>query len=344
MMLLTVANRDNWSVDFNQFYVAGSLAGTGHLYDWNTVRALELQRTNATPFIRLPVFAVAMKAFSALPYSLARVLFLCLEIAALLGFIALWPFSKRTFAFAAVCWSVPVAMCLAFGQDSVLFLFFAALGLWLLLRGEDFWAGLALSMCAAKPHLALLIPVVLVAKSRYRSLLGGVTGGVVLVVASFASEGPLWPNNYWALTSLPDFDPGPDRMPNLRGLLTFLGGSLSLEAALATGVIATVWFLSRRVPMKSAMALALAGGLQVGHHAFAYDALLLLPALLLTFEEPFPEWLRLWAFVLLTPIPYVLLLTNIGFLGHLIVTGYTLALLLAAVRLTNEYKSLDVAV
>jgi len=111
MMLLTVANRDTWSVDFNQFYVAGSLAGTGHLYDWNAVRAMELKRTNATPFIRLPVFAFAMKAFSALPYSLARVLFLCLEIAALLGFIALWPFSKRTFAFAAVCWSVPVAMC-----------------------------------------------------------------------------------------------------------------------------------------------------------------------------------------------------------------------------------------
>jgi hypothetical protein len=162
---LAVSNSSTWNVDFNQFYVAGKLAGTGHLYDWTAIKSLEPeQNRKAIPFIRIPAFALAFKPLSSMPYSLARALWLCAGIAALAGFAVLWPFSRRRWACVAICWSAPAAMCLAFGQDTVLFLLFAALGLRLLLRGRDFWAGVAFSMCAAKPHLALLLPVVLAAK------------------------------------------------------------------------------------------------------------------------------------------------------------------------------------
>src|SRR5690348_14066184 len=163
-----------WGVDFNEFYSAGKLAGTGHLYDWEALRPLELQNTiRAVPFGRIPFFAFAFRPLSAMPYQAARVLWMCVGLAALASVVALWPLARWERMAAALCWSVPAVMCLTFGQDSVLFLFFAALGLRLLLNGRDFWAGVALSACAAKPHLALLFPVVLAARGKWKAVLGG---------------------------------------------------------------------------------------------------------------------------------------------------------------------------
>ena len=71
-----------------------------------------------------------------------------------------------------------------------------------------------------------------------------------------------------------------------------------------------------------AKALGTACGLLVSHHAYCYDALLMLPALLLAYEEPHPEWLRTWALVLFTPVPYLSLLSNADLPGHLTVSGY----------------------
>jgi hypothetical protein len=340
MLLLAFANRSAWSVDFNQYYSAGLLAGTGHLYDGHSILALELQRNStAVPFGRLPVYAFAMKPLSALPYPVARVVFFLTEVAALAGFIALWPFPRRDWALEAVCWSAPVAMCLAFGQDSVLFLFFVTLGLWLLLRGRNFGAGLAFSICASKPHLAVMLPFVLAARKNYTALLGGVSGIAILLLLSFAVEGPQWPARLLALARLPDFDPAPGRMPNLRGLLSFFGGNLLLELALAVIAAGAIWILSARIPLKSGITVALAGGLMLSHHAYSYDALLLLPALLLPFENAGPEWLRLWALILITPVPYMLLLTSVEFPAHFLITGYTVAFLTVSWLIANPVKA-----
>jgi hypothetical protein len=289
------------------------------------------------PFYRLPFFALAFKALAVLPYPLARGLFLLIEIAALAGFVALWPLSHRRWAAVAICWSTPVAMCLGFGQDSVLFLFFFTLGFWLLRRERDFWAGVAFAVCASKLHIAIVLPVVLAAHSKWKTILGGATGGVTMVALSFATEGPQWPARIMELTHLPEFDPASNRMPNLRGLLTFFGGGFALEIVLALLVAIAIFFISRRMPMKYGMTLALAGGLMLSHHAYVYDCPVLLPALLLTFEEPYPDWLRMWAVLLLTPIPYMLILTNNELPGHLAVTGFTVALVITlGYRLRHE--------
>ena len=341
MAVMALTNRSTWSVDFAQFYTAGSLVGTGHLFDWPTLQALELKHvTTAVPYIRLPFYALVFKTLSSLPYLYARLLFLIIEIAAMAGFVALWPFSRRRWAWVAACWCTPAAICLAFGQDSVLFLFFVALGFRLLLPApaspsadcpagrRDFWAGVALSVCAAKPHLALLLPVVLVAQNRWKALLGGACGGIAIVALSFAAEGAGWPARYMALARLPDFEHAVDRMPNLRGLLSFFGASLTVEFVLAALVALGVFVASRRIPLKHGMALALAGGLLLSHHSYVYDCVLLLPALMLPFEESYPEWVRMWALLLLTPLPYMLILGDRELPGHLAVTGYSLALLL----------------
>lgn len=347
MTLLAWGNRDSWNVDFTQFYTAGSLVGTGHLFDWSTIQALELQHSStAVPYIRLPFYAVIFKALSVLPYPLARVLFLIIEIAALAGFVALWPFSRRSWASVAACWSLPAAMCLSFGQDSVLFLFFFALGFRLLtapvspgLGRRDFWAGVALSVCASKPHIAVLLPVVLAAQARWKALLGGAAGGITIVALSFAAEGSDWPARYLALARTPDFEHAVNRMPNLRGLLTWFGAGITIELLLALAAAVGIFVLSRNLPLKYGMAVALAGGVLLSHHAYVYDCVLLLPALLLPFEEQLPDWLRMWAGLLLTPVPYMFILTDLALPGHLAVTGYTVALLLAMLRAVQQQRA-----
>jgi hypothetical protein len=331
---LAVSSQSTWNVDFNQYYSAGKLVGTGHLYDWNILRPLELERNStAVPFSRIPANAVALKPLSALPYPVARAIWLCIGIAALGGFVMLWPFSSRAWAAVAVCWSAPVAMCLAFGQDSILFLFFAALGFRLLLAKRDFLAGLAFSACIAKPHLALLLPVFLFARRQWNVVLGGAAGGAFSLLVSFAAEGKDWPERMMGLARVPEFDPAPGRMPNLRGLLSFLGGSFGAEVGLGVLVAAAIWFLSRRQPVPVMAALILAGGLMLSHHAYFYDAPLLIPALLLPFQKNYPGWTRHWAFFLLTPIPYLFLLTEAGLPGQIAITGYTLTLIATSIIL-----------
>jgi hypothetical protein len=335
---LALANSSTWNVDCNQYYSAGKLLGTGHLYDPDAIRSLELERNvRAVPFGRIPAFAVAFQPLSALPYPVARLLWLCASIAAVAGFAYLWPFATRAWALVAICWSAPIAMCLAIGQDTMWFLFFAALGLRLLLSGHDLWAGIAFSACIAKPHLALLLPVFLIARLKWRALLGGAAGCAASLLVSFAAEGNDWPRRYLSLARIPDFDPAPGRMPNLRGLLSLVDAGLAVEVALGLVVAAALWFFFRTAPLPVAGALVLAGGLLLGHHGYFYDAQLLLPALLLPchasyIQASYPEWLRKWALFLLSPVPYLFLLIGTGVLGRIAITGYTLTLIAVMMR------------
>jgi len=345
MIAMAMANRSTWSVDFNQYYAAGTLAGTGHLYDWSAIQELELRNNaRAVPFGRFPFYALVMKVFTILPYPVARVLFLLIEIAALVGFVALWPFPQRRWAWVAVCWSAPAAMCLAFGQDSILFLFFMTLGGWLLLRQRDFWAGVAFSICASKPHIAAILPLILVAQSRWQAVLGGVAGGVVIAALSFAAEGLDWTSRLMALTRLPDFDPASNRMPNLRGLLTFLGTGFVLEVVLSLLLAAGILMLCRRVSTRYGITLALSCGVLLSHHSYVYDCVLLIPGFLLSFEPGYPKWLRIWALFLLTPIAYLLVLTDRELPGHLAITGYTIALLITIALHRPPSKGAAIAV
>lgn len=324
--LIAWANRGNWDSDFNQYYAAGRLVGSGHLYDWDAIRK-EGPHGTVIPFGRLPVFAAAFKPLTLLPYATARLVWFCLRLAVWAAFPLLWPVKSRLWTWAAMAWSGPAAMCLAFGQDSMFFLFFVALGVSLLLRHRNFTAGLVLSLCASKPHLALALPVLLLARRNWRALAGGMAGGALLLAVSTAVEGPQWLSRLLILSRLPIFDPAGERMPNLRGLLSPLHLGLGAEITLGMIALAATYYLCRRVPIETGAALALAVGLWAGHHSYSYDCLLLLPVLLLPFEWPLPGPLREWAALLLTPIPYFLLLGDSPGWGALLVAGYTPALL-----------------
>ena len=64
-------NAGKEAMDFNQFYAASRLAGTGHLYDWAALRKLEAEHGPAIHSGRLPVVAYGVKILSWMPYPTA---------------------------------------------------------------------------------------------------------------------------------------------------------------------------------------------------------------------------------------------------------------------------------
>jgi hypothetical protein len=299
--------------DFNQFYSASKLAGTGRIYDWGSIQALELRNgPHPVPFGRLPVYAVLLKPFTLLTYDYARVAWLLVNLAALIGFAALWPVRRRQEAVMMLCWSCPAAILLSTGQDTGLFLFFVTVGLRLLQSKRDFAAGLAFSLCAAKFHLALGIPIFLLARRRWGALAGGVAGGMIQLAISFAAEGREWPARLLRLSAISDFSPSPSKMPNLLGLTHSLPWGGGIEAVLALLALAAVWVVSRRSALTIGATAAVTAGLLVSHHAYVYDGLLMLPAIALVLRLPAPKTLRYGALLLCVPIPYVLLMQEHG--------------------------------
>jgi Glycosyltransferase family 87 len=316
--------------DANQFYSAARLAGTGHLYDFDRIAELELQTGgHPIPFGRLPVYAVLLKPLTVLPYRYAREAWLTVNLFALIGFAALWPVRHRREVIMMVCWSCPAAVLLATGQDTALFLFFLTAGLRLLQTRRDFAAGLVLSLCAAKFHLALGIPVFLLARRRWGALIGGLVGLSAQLAISFAAEGREWPARLLRLSAISDFSPSPSKMPNLLGLAHGLPYGGAIEFVLAIFVIAAVWIVSRRSPLTIGATAAVLGGLLVSHHAYVYDAVLLLPACALAARLPGPRFLRYGALALCVPIPYVLLIQErwTWVVPQVMVNGFGLALL-----------------
>lgn len=299
--------------DFNQFYSASQLAGSGHLYDWSRLQALELENgVHPIPFGRLPVYAVLMKPLTLLPYQYARGAWLLLNLAALAGFAALWPVKRRQDAIMMVCWSCPAAILLSTGQDTGLFLFFVAVGLRLLESDRDLAAGLVFSLCAAKFHLALGIPVFLLARRRWGALAGGALGGAIQLAISFAAEGREWPARLLELSAIGDFSPSPSHMPNLLGLTHALPYGIAFEVVLSVLALAAVWMASKRPALGIGATAAVTAGLLVSHHSYVYDGVLLLPAAAMLLRLPVPQFLRYAALLLCVPIPYLILMQTNG--------------------------------
>ncbi len=315
--------------DFTEFYSASKLAGTGQLYNWDRLRTVERRYGDIEiPFGRLPFYGVIFKPLAALPYMWARTAWLLLNAGALLVFGLLWPVQRRDQLATSLCWCFPAALLLSTGQDTAMFLVLVALGFRLLEADHDFAAGLVLSLCAAKFHLALGIPVFLLARRKWLAVLAGALGGLVQLAVSFAAEGQDWIANLFHLASISQFSPAVPKMPNLLGLTYWLPHGVVVEVLLGVAALAAVWVISSRSTPVAGATAAIIAGLLVGHHAYAYDAVLLLPALALAWQLPLPEVPRYWVLLLWTPIPCLLLMKDrFAALGQVSMSGFCLALL-----------------
>ena len=319
----------NNAIDFTQFYAASRLAGTGHLYNWDELRALEAQYQGPPiPSGRLPVVAYAMRAISWLPFSAARVVWLAFCTAAMLVLALAWPGADRRVMLAALAWSIPVGILLVLGQDTPAWLLFFTAGVVLLEKDKPGLAGVSFALCLCKYHLAIGVPVWLVAQRRWKALGAAAAGVAVLMGACFLIEGPGWPRPYLAVIRNPIFSVADSRMPNLRGVAYWLPDSPLVELALAAVVVVLLWLACRRhLAAGWAGAMTAAAGLVLGHHAYANDCALLIPLAVVAMGRPVPGWLKFWGVVLLTPVLTLLLVSHAPYVGQWAVVGYVIAML-----------------
>jgi hypothetical protein len=327
---LVAMNGKGFGADFNEFYCASRLAGTGHLYDWDALRQLEAEHGPPIRMGRLPVVAFGWKPIGWMPYPTARGVWLAGSVVSILLFALAWPGLSRLGAAVALCWSAPTALLLLVGQDTPFWLLFASTGLLLLSRGRPRLAGVAFALCISKYHLAVAFPILLVAHKRWGALASAAATGAVLLGASFPIEGPGWPLRYWKALTDPHFSPAPARMANLRGIAWWLPWPGAVEAVLAIAVAYLLWTFFRRTPhLGLAGAGAAAGGLLLARHGYNYDFVLLIPLLVLTVQRPgIPAWLKGWAFLLLSPVATLLVVSNKPFLAQIAIVGFVIAALL----------------
>ena len=303
-----VANRAGWGIDFNQFYSAAKLAGTGHLYDWDALQRVEAENGQPVPTGRLPVVIYGHKLLRLFPYPVARAVWMFLSTGALVVFALTWPRAGRMHMLVALAWSLPTAMIILFGQDTPFWLMFFAVGLLLLERRKPVSAGIAFSLCICKFHLALGIPVLLVAQRRWRTLIAGLGSVLILVGVCYLIEGPQWVSQYLKMSRTPAFSPPDEVMPTLSALTARLPWPATMEIAGAMGILLLLWTVCReRVDPGLAGAAAAACGLLVGHHALFADTALLIPLAVITLQKQnVPAWLKGCSVVMLSPGPFLL--------------------------------------
>lgn len=279
--------------DFPAFYLTPRLLGTGHLYDQAAFLAEQrrmLGRVCANiQFIRLPYMAVLLAPLSHFSYSAGYALWQTLSIAALAVFVWLWP-ARSPFALIIVCWFPPVAANLANGQDVAYVLLWAAIAASLVQRGRNVGAGLILALCAAKLHLCLFLPVLIVARRMWRLGAGFAAGGAFLLAVSFLAAGPGWPAAWLQSIRSPIVSPNIGKS----SLVAFVaegvrGPALWVIVSVLTLLLgAIVYRLARRNSFVFGLAAALAAGPIVAFHVYMQDYLLTLP-LLLTMASEFAD-------------------------------------------------------
>lgn len=314
----------NRGADFNQFYSAARLAGTGRLYDWDALQQLERRNySSMVPYIRVPLYAYLFKPIAWLPWQQARVVWWLVNALAIASLPWLWPFPSRWMSAAVLCWSLPVWALLNWGQDTALFLWMASAGAKLMEKNRPFVAGLVFALCASKFHLAVGIPVVLLAQRRWRVLTGGLAGGAVIAAACFLIEGPGWPQQLLTVVrTVPDVQIPPERMVHIAAFFERYNMPASLAIALSLGVLLVLW----RTPNAGILWAALPAGLLVTPHSFVYDSVVLVPALLFAVTRCGAP-LCYWAILLMLPVPYSLIMFG-NVAGQLAIIGFSLALLL----------------
>lgn len=271
------------ATDYSPFYAGGKLLGSPHIYEPAAIfslldRAIGCHAAWAV-WIKPPFYAVFMWPLAQLPFGWALWIWRALGVGALAGFVWLWP-GNRYAAAAILVWSSPVAANFTNGQDVAFLLLFVAAGYRLMQRGNLFAAGLVLGLCAAKFHLFLLLPVLLIQKRSWRTLGGIAATGAALAALSFAAGGPHWIGDYVAAlrTLGPLFDSGGFAYPNLRCL--FHGYSPAFFVA-AAAILLMAWLLIRSASLAYGFGAVIIGGLLLAPHSTLCDLTLLAPVAVL---------------------------------------------------------------
>ena len=299
--------------DFAPFYIGANLVGTDHLYDGNKNREVALEKIGHTAetwrYIRPPFHAAFLWPLAQLEYPTAYVVWICLLAAALGAYLTIWRIPSRSESIVFTAWNMPLFASFLVAQDVVLLLLIISLGIYWESRQKPIAAGLVLSLCAAKFHLFVLLPLLMLAQRRVSMLVAFGTGGLGLAALSFFAGGADWPLQAYRAATSEAVSPGGRTMPNLHGMLIGMPGGAWWEVLFTVIIIWLAWLAFQRVYFAEGLAVATVGGLLISHHAYIYDCALLLPAILVLRCQAIQTWVRALGLFLLSP-PFVFLISH----------------------------------
>ena len=271
--------------DFITFWSASRLALTGHAadaYDIAKLFAVEKQAVPAANDVFAwyypPAFYLLVLPLGTMPYGIALIVFTALGLGLYLGvFRSAFPGSQALWCLAGFS---GLWINLLQGQNGFLTAALAAGGLLAMERAPG-WAGVLFGLLVIKPHLALLVPVALVAARAWRTLL---TAALTAAAATALGVLVLGLGVLRAcLTSLTlarhfveDGSLAWSKMPTLFGFVRLLGGPVALAyMAHALGTVAAtvaVWMVWRRTQDWQLRGAAfMTGTLLVSPYLFDYD-------------------------------------------------------------------------
>lgn len=295
--------------DFLGMYAGARLVGSPEQFNAAAYLREQVEATRwSAPsllYTRLPVFAVLLRPLAKLAYRHAYYLWQILSVLALVAALTIWPYGDRAMLLLAACWSLPLFASLAGGQDIAFLLLIMAIA-WRLAPARPRLAGAVLALVALKFHLFLLLPVFLIAQRRCRMLSGAGMTGAAIVAGCFAVAGLDWIPQYARFALQGQANPNVRAMPNLHGLLDGLPHAMSWEIGGAIVAAAAVAWIARRASFAVGFSVALVGSLLTSHHAYAADALLLLPALLTLVDQVRGLPVRALSIMLLSPLPFLI--------------------------------------
>lgn len=312
--------------DFVHFFTQGVITRERDAHALYDIDAMALVAERVVPVhveVRFPPVygpqvGLLFRPLAQLPYVPALVLWLGLTIA---GYAAcVWLIWRVSPSLHAKRWATIVLalgapglhFTLSFGQASLIGLT-CFTWLWLALRsGRAFAAGLAVGALAYKPQLGIVAAFVFVLAAEWRVVSGAIVAVAAQLVAAWAYWGSAIFQGYIsALMKLPGvveaMEPDKAMMHSWRSSLLQIGlpptAALvgSVVASIATIVLAVVCWRTRG-PLAPRYAVLVLATLLVDPHLYAYDLLLLVPALLVVWDwgnrlgdQPLVDVLPRWA-------------------------------------------------
>ncbi|HEY2366634.1 MAG TPA: glycosyltransferase family 87 protein [Polyangiaceae bacterium] len=273
-----------------------ALHDVARMYDRDAQHAYEIGVTQSPLFLDLyispPHTALFFAPFSALPFRAAFVLFTALSLVAFvlaLGKARVLAPDDRilgTFALAFAA-SEPFAETIVIGQTSGFMLLVWVFGVALALEKRDVAAGVILGLGALKPQLFVLVPVVLVARARWRMLAAFLATGAAMIAIGIVTCGPHAYVAWIDLLRSPAYadvrEANMFHMCSIEALLHGLPFAIAVHALVALAATVMLFVFARKTEDEArAWAAAILVTLFATPHLIVYDAVLfIVPALVL---------------------------------------------------------------
>lgn len=294
--------------DFTSFWAASKLALSGHAAlayqtepHWAAQKAIFGGReVGYSAFFYPPTYLLLCLPLALLPYMVS--LFAWLGATALMAWRAVKAWTGENLILASAAFP---AVWVTEGHGQNAFLTTVLMGAGLAgLETRPWLAGVAFGLLTFKPHLGLLIPVLLLLNGRWRSIVSaGATAILLALLATWAFGPDIW-RAYLAAgplakRSLEEGLVGFEKMQSLFAAVRLWGGGIALGYAVqglgaVAAVVLLVWARLQSASLGAQSALMATGTLLTTPFLLDYDLMLLAIPLAYLYREGRANGFRLW--------------------------------------------------